>query len=141
MKAGIRHKGLAVVIVQQPCPTYNDINTREWYGGEDRIDQATEKPMPRVYRLEETGYDGIVRRPEETFQKCTALTKAQEWGDKIPTGVFYQNELVSTYQDRITSRIPNYFENPPAKQIIHDKEGKPVTSIEKMLKELQVTGT
>ena len=140
IKKGIQHHGLALIIVQQPCPTYNDINTKEWYGGEDTIDPATGKPVPRLYKLEETGYDGIVRNPEEVFQKyIAALTKAQEWGDKIPIGVFYQNEFVPTYQERISKRISTYLENPPAKQPIGDKEGKPIINIKKMLDELKVT--
>jgi len=131
-----------VVIIQQPCPTYNDINTREWYGGEDRIDPMTGKPVPRVYKLEETGYDGVVHKPEEAFPKyVAALTKAQEWGDRIPLGIFYQNELVPAYHDRISRRIPSYLKNPPAKQAISDKEGNPITSIKKMLSKLQVTGS
>jgi 2-oxoglutarate ferredoxin oxidoreductase subunit beta len=141
IKKGIQHHGLALVIIQQPCPTYNDINTKEWYSGEDRLDPTTEKPVPRLYKLEETGYDGVVHNQEEAFQKyLVALTKAQEWGDKIPIGVFYQNELVPTYQERISKRIPAYLENPPAKQAITDPSGSPITSIKKMLEELKVTG-
>jgi len=141
VEKAIQHRGLAVVIVQQPCPTYNDINTKEWYSGEDRVDPKTGKPMPRLYKLEDTGYDGIVHKPEEAFEKyLSALTKAQEWGDNIPIGVFYQNELVPTYQERISKRVPSYLQNPPAKQSISDAEGRPLTSIQKMLKELQVTG-
>jgi len=141
IKKGIQHHGLALIIIQQPCPTYNDINTKEWYGGEDRIDPATGKPVPRLYKLEETGYDGVVHNQEEAFSKyIAALTKAHEWGDKIPMGVFYQNELVPTYEERISKRIPTYLENPPAKQAISGASGKPITSIEKMLRELQVTG-
>src|SRR5512136_2862332 len=75
----IKHHGLALVIIQQPCPTYNDINTKEWYNGEDRIDPKTGKPQPRLYKLEETGYDGIVHSHEEAWSKyLAALTKAQE---------------------------------------------------------------
>jgi 2-oxoglutarate ferredoxin oxidoreductase subunit beta len=141
IKKGIQHRGLALVIIQQPCPTYNDINTKEWYSGEDRLDPTTEKPVPRLYKLEETGYDGIVHNQEEAFQKyLVALTKAQEWGDKIPIGVFYENELVPTYQERISKRILNYLENPPAKQQISDAQGKPITDVRKMLEELKVTG-
>lgn len=141
IKRGIQHKGLALIIVQQPCPTYNNINTKEWYGGEDRIDPETKKPVPRVYKLEETGYDGVVHSPEEAFQKyIAALTKAQEWGDKIPIGVFYQNEFEPNYHERISKRIPNYSVNPPAKQTISDSKGKPTTNIRKMLDELKVTG-
>jgi len=141
IKKGIQHHGLALVIIQQPCPTYNDINTKEWYSGEDRIDPTTGKSIPRLYKLEEIGYDGVVRSPEEAFSKTlAALTRAQEWGDKIPIGVFYQNELVPTYDETISKRIPTYLENPPAKQTISDPSGKPVTSIEKMLEELKIMG-
>lgn len=141
VKKAITHRGMALVVVQQPCPTYNNINTKDWYSGEDRKDPATGKPVPRVYKLEETGYDGVVHNPEEVLQKyVAALTKSQEWGDRIPMGVFYQNELISTYQDRISRRIAAYLEDPPAKQSIGDPEGKPVTSISKLLEELKVTG-
>jgi 2-oxoglutarate ferredoxin oxidoreductase subunit beta len=137
----IKHHGLALVIIQQPCPTYNDINTKEWYGGEDRIDPKTGKPQPRLYKLEETGYDGVVHNQEEAWPKyVAALTKAQEWGDKIPMGVFYQNELIPTFDERISKRIPIYLTNPPAKQPISDAAGSPVTSVRKMLTELKVTG-
>ena len=51
IKQGIQHKGLALVECLQPCPTYNDINTKEWYAGEDRKDAAG-KPQPRLYKLE-----------------------------------------------------------------------------------------
>ncbi|MCX9011256.1 MAG: 2-oxoacid:ferredoxin oxidoreductase subunit beta [Candidatus Methanoperedens sp.] len=141
IKKAIAHRGLALVVVQQPCPTYNNINTKDWYSGEDRKDPATGKPVPRVYKLEETGYDGVVRSPEETLPKAlAALAKSQEWGERIPMGVFYQNELVSTYQERIAQRVAAYLENPPAKQVISDAEGKPITDISKLLDELKVTG-
>ncbi len=140
IKNAIIHKGMALVIVQQWCPTYNDINTKGWYNGEDRIDPVTGKPIPRLYKLEENGYDGVVRKPEEIIPKTiAALTKAYEWGDKIPIGVFYKNELISTYQERISERIANYLEFTPAKQMIADSTGKPLTSIKKMLDELKVT--
>ncbi len=141
IKKAIKHKGMALVVVQQWCPTYNDINTKEWYNGEDRIDPVTGKPVPRLYRLEETGYDGIVRNPEETIPKTlAAMAKAYEWGDRIPIGVFYQNELVSTYQERISQTVADYPGYPPAKQVIADEHGKPVTGIRKLLDELKVTG-
>ena len=77
IKMAVRHKGMALVIVQQWCPTYNDINTKGWYTGEDRIDPVTGKPIPRLYKLEESGYDGVVRKPEEVIPKTVAaLTRA-----------------------------------------------------------------
>ena len=141
LKKAIVHRGTALVVVQQPCPTYNNINTKEWYGGEDRKDPATGKPVPRLYKLEESGYDGVVRKPEEAMPKMmAAVTKAHEWGDRIPMGVFYQNEFVSTYQERLSQRIPDYLAKPPAKQVIGDAEGKSVTALRKMLDELKATG-
>jgi 2-oxoglutarate/2-oxoacid ferredoxin oxidoreductase subunit beta len=32
IKRAMAHRGLALVDVLQPCPTYNDINTKDWYG-------------------------------------------------------------------------------------------------------------
>ena len=54
--------------------------------------------------------------------------------------MFYQNEHVSTFQERISQRIANYLEAPPSKQVIADETGKPVTSLKKLLDELKVTG-
>jgi 2-oxoglutarate ferredoxin oxidoreductase subunit beta len=113
---GIQHKGLAFVEILQPCPPYNDINTKDWYAGEDRKD-ANGKPQPRLYKLEESGFDPVVHDEGELFtKKVAAMEKAQVWGDRIPIGVFFQNPLESTFQDRFAKRIPFYLENPPAKQ-------------------------
>jgi len=141
IKQGIEHKGSAFIDVLQPCPTYNDINTKEWYSGEDRLDEKG-RPIPRVYKLEDIGYDPEIHDPndkeEQTKKMVEFILKAQEWGDKIPIGVFYRNRHVSTYEDRIASRIPDYYTNPPAKQILHDKDGLPIVDITRMLQELEV---
>lgn len=135
----IKHKGLAFINILQPCPTYNDINTKEWFGGKDRIDAETGKPKPRIYKLNETGWNPVVRSPDEEQEKVViALRKSREWGDKIPIGLFYKNEIVPTYEERISKRIPFYVEKPPAKQEISDESGSPVVAMEKWLKELKV---
>ena len=36
----VQHKGLSFLDVLQPCPTYNDLNTRDWYAGTDLVDEA-----------------------------------------------------------------------------------------------------
>jgi 2-oxoglutarate ferredoxin oxidoreductase subunit beta len=139
IKKAVEHKGLAFVDVLQPCPTYNDINTKEWFSGSTNIDPATKRAIPRIYKLEETGYDGVVRDPSEESTKIgKVIEKANEWGDKIPIGVFYQNEHIPTYQERISARIPNYMESPPAKQEIADQSGKTITNIEKLLDEYRL---
>lgn len=140
IKQGIRHKGLAFIDALQPCPTYNDINTKEWYGGEDRKDPVTGKPRPRVYKLEETGYDPVVHDlAEDVEKKIAAMHKAQEWGDKIPIGVFYKNELEPTFVERIVDRIPFYRSNPPAKQKISDENGFSTADLREFFDELRTS--
>jgi 2-oxoglutarate ferredoxin oxidoreductase subunit beta len=138
--AAVKHKGLAFLDVLQPCPTYNDINTRDWFAGLDNVDEITQKPKPRIYKLEETDYDPIVHygSESEVNEKLTqALVKSSEWDTKIPTGVFYQNELVAPYGERMADRIPNYLENSPAIQQI-SANGKSITDITKILDSLEV---
>ncbi|MGH9999445.1 MAG: 2-oxoacid:ferredoxin oxidoreductase subunit beta [Nitrosopumilaceae archaeon] len=138
--AAIKHKGLAFLDVLQPCPTYNDINTRDWFAGLDNVDEITQKPKPRIYKLEETGYDPIVHygSESEVNEKLTqGLIKSNEWDLKIPTGIFYQNELVAPYEERIADRVPNYLENSPATQPI-SSDGKSITDISKILDSLEV---
>jgi 2-oxoglutarate ferredoxin oxidoreductase subunit beta len=139
IKQGIQHKGLAFIECLQPCPTYNNITTKDWYAGEDRKD-ASGKPQSRLYKLEETGFDPYVREWAEDFQKkMAALDKAREWGDRIPIGVFYKNELEPTFQERIASRIPFYMENPPAKQKLCDENGMSKVDLTEFMEELKTS--
>jgi len=140
IKQAIKHKGLAFVDILQPCPTYNDINTKEWYAGEDRIDSQTGKPQPRLYKLDEIGYDPFVRDlAEDLAKKLVAIEKAQEWGDRIPIGVFYKNELTTTFQERISKRIPFYLSNSPANQRISDETGASAADINEFFEELKTS--
>ncbi len=143
IKQGIEHKGSAFIDVLQPCPTYNDLNTKDWYGGEDRKDPATGKAMPRVYKLEETGYDPLIKpgmSEAEMEQKLAQfITKALEWGDRIPIGVLLRNETTPTYEERIAKRIPFYFEGAPAKRQISNKAGQPTADLSPLFAELKVT--
>jgi len=140
IKQAIQHEGLAFVDILQPCPTYNDINTKDWYAGLDRIDPKTGKPQSRLYRLDETDYDPVVHELTEDFRKkVSALDKAQEWGDKIPIGVFYKSELIPTFQERIAQRIPFYFSNPPAKQKISDEAGMSSADLKEFFQDLKTS--
>ena len=135
----VKHKGLSFLDVLQPCPTYNDINTRDWYAGADLVDEA-QKRHSRIYKLEEQGYDPVVHYDsvaEQNEKLSQSLIKSLEWDTKIPTGVFYKNETISPYTQRLQDKIPNYYENPPAQQNI-SKNGEPITDISKILDSLQV---
>ncbi len=138
----ISHKGFAFVDVLQPCPTYNDVNTKAFYSGEDRLDPLTKKPRPRVYRLEDFGHDPVVRAGMTREQVMTKIYKAielsLEWGEHIPIGVFYQNETVPTYEQRLEQRLPTYLSNPPAKQKISTQEGFSATDLSEILEEMSV---
>jgi len=139
IRRAIEHKGLAYIDVLQPCPTYNDINTREWYQGLDNIDSETQRQMPRTYKLEETGYDGTVHKEDQVDIKVgQVIQKSNEWGNRIPLGVFYQNEHIPTYQERILSRIDSYMEHPPARQTISDQNKNPLANIQNLLDALRV---
>ncbi|GBD09497.1 2-oxoglutarate oxidoreductase subunit KorB [Candidatus Thermoflexus japonica] len=96
--AAIQHRGTALIDVLQPCPTYNNIYTREYYNA-------------RVYKLEETGYDPVVHNPtdekEIVEKKAQALLKAYENGDRIPIGIFYRVER-PTLEDELAARLPHW---------------------------------
>jgi 2-oxoglutarate ferredoxin oxidoreductase subunit beta len=140
IKKAVAHKGFAFIDALQPCPTYNDINTKEWYGGEDRIDPVTKKAMSRTYELESTGYNGRVTADmsEDEIDKnlVQVIEKSREWGDKIPIGVFYQNETVPIYEERIRERSPSYLSEPPASQHLAKNDGNSVVNLASLSKEL-----
>lgn len=126
MKTAFSRQGLSFIDVLQPCPTYNDIMTKEF------LDK-------RVYKLDTVqGWDPIVRKPEEKNAKMTnGILKSMEWGEKIPIGIFYQNDLVPSFEERIAESAKSYKEITPAKVEI-EKEGKPLTIMEDIINEKQV---
>jgi 2-oxoglutarate/2-oxoacid ferredoxin oxidoreductase subunit beta len=78
IEAGITHHGFALIDILQPCVSFNHTNTYAWY-------------KQRVYKL------GAEYDPAD---KAAALVKAQEWGDKIPTGIIFTRER-TVYEDTL----------------------------------------
>ncbi len=76
--AGIKHKGFSLIDVLQPCVVFNKVNTYDFY-------------KKRVYKLEEEGHN--VRDVEAAWRK------ADEWGERIPIGIFYTDDRESYEQD------------------------------------------
>ena len=139
IKQAIQHKGLAFVECLQPCPTYNDINTKDWYAGEDRKD-AQGKSHSRLYKLEETEFDPEVRDwKQDLSKKMAALEKSEEWGDRIPIGVFYKKEYESTYEERVNNRIPFYRNRPPAKQKLSDERDFSAVDLSQFMEDLKTS--
>ncbi len=139
IKKGVIHKGLSFIDVLQPCPTYNDINTKEWYQSYE-IDEANPSiKIPKIYKLEDENYNGIVDNENEISDKISlAIEKSREWGKRIPVGVFYQNDKILTYGERIENRIENYLSSPPATQVINDKDGNTIANIDNHLEKLKI---
>lgn len=80
IKLAIQHKGFALIDILQPCVSFNDKNTYSWY-------------RQRVYKLEEeANYD--------PGNKAAAFAKAQEWAERIPIGVIYQQEI-PTFEEQL----------------------------------------
>lgn len=77
---GIKHRGFALIDIFQPCVTFNNQNTYDWF-------------KERVYKLQEV--EGYTAR-----DKQAAFARALEWGPKIPMGLFYQEER-ATYADEL----------------------------------------
>jgi 2-oxoglutarate ferredoxin oxidoreductase subunit beta len=76
---------------------------------------------------------------EQVMAKISKVIELSfEWGDRIPIGVFYQNENVPTYEQRLDLRLRSYLSNPPAKQRISTPEGFPAADITEILQELAV---
>jgi len=70
--------GYALVDILQPCVSFNRERAYDYY-------------RERVYKLEDDeAYDPANR--------TQAWERAQEWGDRIPTGIFYRGEAVPGYE-------------------------------------------
>jgi 2-oxoglutarate/2-oxoacid ferredoxin oxidoreductase subunit beta len=83
IQEAVKHPGYSVVDTLQPCVTYNKVNTYDWY-------------RERVYKVEEeAGYN-----PTDRDQ---AWTRAQEWGDRIPVGIVYQDTSRATYESQVSA--------------------------------------
>jgi len=115
IKKGIGHKGTSLIDVLQPCPTYNNIMTKDWY----------EK---RIYYLEkdDPSWDPTISSPEDFTKKSPKiLEKMNEWEDRIPLGIFYINNTIESLETRIEKILPGYRINPPGKRPI-EINGKPL---------------
>lgn len=129
----IQHKGLALIDVLQSCPTYNEeVYTKDW--GDEEVELEDGTKAPRVYSLENMGYDPVVHDPnniDEIVAKQSAVFALTQQTDRFPIGVYYQVEL-PTYEERLAERIPMLKETSAAKQIFADPSGKPTTDLSKM---------
>ncbi len=78
MGEALQWPGYALVDILQPCVSFNRTRAYDFY-------------KERVYKLEDDeDYD--------VSNRTLAWERAQEWGDRIPIGIFYRGEPVSGYE-------------------------------------------
>ncbi len=98
IKEGIEHDGAAFLDILQPCVTYNDIHTSDFF--RERIEKLSdwdpEKDKSEVYR------------------------KMREYSgsEKIPTGVIYRDQDEPTFSDRL---FKHHREKSPSQRTVERK--------------------
>ena len=70
IKAGLNHKGYAMIDIFQPCVSFNKVNTYQWYS-------ANTKPLPDDY---------------DPSNLALAIEYAQKEAPDLPLGILYQVE-------------------------------------------------
>jgi 2-oxoglutarate ferredoxin oxidoreductase subunit beta len=138
IEAAIQHRGLALVDVLQPCPTYNDLHDKDWF--EETVEWEG-RAWPRTFLLDETGYDGRVSDPTDPNEILSRQKQAFEMAQprpRIPLGVFYQIEL-PTYFDRFGANAPILKEYTPYTLPITNGDGtRPLTDLSAAYREFLV---
>lgn len=126
MLKAIKHNGLALVDIQQGCPTYNsEFTDAAWF-------KQHLQPLPQ-------DYDGLVHDPadvgEVNKKKLQALNLIlNETADSMHTGLFFQWENPDTFEDRLLKRGIK----PPVAQTIADANGKSTVDLSEVFDELSV---
>ena len=120
MKA-IQHKGMAIVDVLQPCPTYNNLHTKDYFAEMVEVNGAQ---IPRVYYLENEGYDGVVKNSndaeEVNAKRNQCFERAYRQEERVALGVYYQVER-PTFQDTLKKNLPLLNEYAPVDLPFYDK--------------------
>ena len=84
---GMKHKGFSFIDIFQPCVTYNNLNTYDYW-------------KERCYDLQQGKYDST--------NKQEAFKKMHEWGKKIPVGIFYKVERGNYEELFPQTKVPLY---------------------------------
>ena len=133
IKRAILHRGMALVDVLQPCPTYNDLHTKEWFA---QMVESHGQQKPRCFDIEKEGYDSRVKdasnEEEVLSKKKQAFEMAYYRGEQVPIGVFYQIDL-PVYYDRIAVNAPILNQYTPVTLPTQDSSGKPTTNLSSAL--------
>jgi 2-oxoglutarate ferredoxin oxidoreductase subunit beta len=96
IRAGMAHRGFALIDVLQPCVSFNKVNTFAWY--KKRV-----QPLGPEY---------------DPADWAVALQTAHEWGDRIPLGVIYRDETRVPLEDRIPALASGSLIGRPVNQTV-----------------------
>lgn len=103
----IEHKGMAIVDVLQPCPTYNNLHTKDYFA--EMVQTEAGQQVPRVYYLEDTGYDGQVKNANDAHEvnekMAQCFERAHRIEERVALGVYYKIEK-PTFQDILQDNLP-----------------------------------
>jgi 2-oxoglutarate ferredoxin oxidoreductase subunit beta len=106
----IRYPGTSFLEILQPCPTYNDLHTKKWFAGQDKAEAGN-----RFYSLQDEGFEATIKDESHRVERMAAcLTKAQEWGDRIPVGVFFEDRGRAEFTALLNESSPGYIDCAPA---------------------------
>ena len=98
MKAAIEHKGFAIIDVLQPCPTFNETNTRAWY-------------TDHIKKLTPDNWD--------SSNKDKAMILAGNWQDFIPVGIIYKAAR-QTFEEGFTALLGDVLINKVAQRDVSE---------------------
>lgn len=137
IKKAIEHKGMALLDVLQPCPTFNDLHTAEWFNKKVKGEGANNM-LPRIFNANEAGHDGSVKDPTNADEVADKQKKAFELahfrGDRIPVGLFYEIKL-PTFVERMQAQAPMLKKYAPARVPYEDASHLPTTDLSKAYEE------
>ncbi|MBI3956784.1 MAG: 2-oxoacid ferredoxin oxidoreductase [Candidatus Kerfeldbacteria bacterium] len=96
MLAGMNHRGFALIDVLQPCVSFNHLNTYDYY-------------RARLSKLEQD-------KNYNPTDRSAAFTKALEWGDRIPVGIFFKSEDRPAFHEELPQLAPGPLVDRPVDQ-------------------------
>ena len=80
IQEAILHKGFALVDILQPCVSFNEVSIFKW------LKERCEK----------------IPNDHDTADRFAALHLAEQWGDRIPVGVFYRKQT-APFEERFAA--------------------------------------
>ena len=101
LEEGIRYPGFAFINIQSPCVTYG------------MAEQQLKEQKKILQHVDSLGHDSTNR--------IQAMALAEQYGQKLHTGVFYRNpNPTSTYEQLVSERQQSLMKDAPSKDCILD---------------------